>query len=154
MSSDDQTSERTQGRPAADTFEQHVQTAVKDAQQRVSDTIRPAAQQVQTFAQRQKVAGAEQLGGVARAVHGAAREFEDELPQVARSVHDAAASLDRAASSLREKSAAELVASFNEFGRSRPGLLLGAAIVAGFAASRFLKSSRDAGIAVQQEMTS
>ena len=71
-------------------LEQRVASAVDSAQQRVVDSIRPAAEQVQSFAERQKSLGAEQIGGVARAVHSAAREFEAQMPAVAKSVHEAA----------------------------------------------------------------
>ena len=78
-------------------LDQRVESAVEGAQQRVVESIRPAAAQVQSFTERQKTLGAEQIGGVARAVHSAAREFEAQMPAVAKSVHDAAARLEGAA---------------------------------------------------------
>jgi len=126
-----------------DALEQRVASAVDTAQQRVVDSIRPAAEQVQSFAERQKSLGAEQIGGVARAVHSAAREFEAQMPAVAKSVHDAAARLEGAASSLQDKSAGELISGLNQFAREQPAVFFGAAILAGFAASRFLKSSAE-----------
>jgi len=126
---------------AADDVEQRVGSAVETMQARVVDSIRPAAEQAQSFAERQKSLGVEQLGGVARAVHSAAREFEGEMPVVAKSVHDAASRIEGAAHSLQTQSAGELLSNLNRFAREQPALFFGAAVVAGLAASRFLKST-------------
>ena len=126
---------------SADHVEQRLESAVGTMQQRIVESIQPAAEQAQSFAERQKSLGAEQLGGVARAVHSAAREFETQMPSVAESVHDAARRLEGAAVSLQRQSPGELLSGLNQFARERPGLFFGAAVVAGFAASRFLKST-------------
>jgi methyl-accepting chemotaxis protein len=126
---------------SADHVEQRVESAVGTMQQRIVESIQPAAEQAQSFAERQKSLGAAQLGGVARAVHSAAREFETQMPLVAKSVHDAAQRLEGAADSLQRQSPGELLSGLNQFARDRPGLFFGAAIAAGFAASRFLKST-------------
>ena len=125
----------------ADSVEQRVGSTVDAMQERVADSIRPAAQQMQSFADRQKSLGAEQLGGVARAVHSAAREFEAQMPVVAKSVHDAASRIEGAADSLQKQSPGELLSGVNRFAREQPALFFGAAVVAGLAASRFLKST-------------
>jgi hypothetical protein len=103
-------------------------------------TVKERARRV---AEQQKKAGADQIGGVARAVHGAAREIEQELPQAAGFVHDAAAKLEGAAASLRERSIDDLVRSLNNFARNQPAAFFGGAVLAGFALSRFLKSSAE-----------
>ncbi|HEY4138476.1 MAG TPA: hypothetical protein VGN65_08495 [Casimicrobiaceae bacterium] len=126
---------------SADRLEQRLESAVGTMQQRIVESIQPAAEQAQSFAERQKTLGAEQLGGVARAVHSAAREFETQMPLVAESVHDAARRLEGAAVSLQRQSPGELLSGLNQFARERPGFFFGAAVVAGFAASRFLKST-------------
>jgi hypothetical protein len=140
MNSDATNARVEQGGGAID---QRVESAVEAAQQRVTESIRPAAEQIQSFAERQKKLGAEQIGGVARAVHSAAREFESQMPVVARSVHDAAARLEGAAASLENKNPGELISGLNRFAREQPAVFFGAAILAGFAASRFLKSTAD-----------
>jgi hypothetical protein len=98
-------------------------------------------QRARTLAEQQKQAGADQIGGVARAVHGAALEIEQKMPQAAGFIHDAAAKLEGVAASLRERSVDELVRTFNNFARSQPAAFFGGAVLAGFALSRFLKSS-------------
>jgi hypothetical protein len=99
------------------------------------------ARQARTVAEQQKDAGAEQLGGMARAIHGAARELEDQMPQAAQFVQDAATKLEGAADALRERSVDDLLATFGRFARTQPLAFFGGAVLAGFAVSRFLKSS-------------
>jgi hypothetical protein len=96
---------------------------------------------VQTFLDRQKAMGAEQISGVASAVHGAARELERDMPGMARTVHNAAARLDDASASLREGDTEQVIAAIGRFAREQPAAFFGGAILAGFALSRFLKSS-------------
>ena len=105
-----------------------------------SGTVKDRARQL---AEQQKKAGAEQIGGVARAVHGAADELEQELPHAAGFIHDAAAKLEGAANSLRERSVDDLVRSLNNFARNQSAAFFGGAVLAGFAFSRFLKSSAE-----------
>ena len=113
-----------------------AKTALGAASATVKQSARKAAEQ-------QKEAGADQIGGIARAVHGAAREIEDKMPQAAGLVHDAATRLEGAATSLRERSVDDLFRSFNNFARSQPAAFFGGAVLAGFALSRFLKSSAE-----------
>jgi hypothetical protein len=94
-------------------------------------------------AQRQKQAGADQIDQMAKAVHGAADELAQQMPDTAGVVHAAASQLERGAGALREGSISDLMAGFNELGRREPLALLGGAMLAGFAISRFLKSSAD-----------
>ena len=89
----------------------------------------------------QKEAGAATLGEVAGAVHGAARSLEAEMPQVAGYIHDAAARLEDAAKTLRTRNVDELVNDIGHLARSQPALLFGGAMLAGFALTRFLKST-------------
>jgi len=100
-----------------------------------------AARQARSLAEQQKEAGAEQLGGMAQAIHDAARELEDQMPQAARFVQDAATKLEGAADALRERSVDDLLATFGRFARTQPLAFFGGAVLAGFAVSRFLKSS-------------
>ena len=112
----------------------------KPALDAASVTVKDRAR---TLAEQQKQAGADQIGGVARAVYEAAREIELKMPQAAGFIHDAAAKLEGAAASLRERSVDELVGSFSKFARKQPAAFFGGAVLAGFALSRFLKSSAE-----------
>ena len=113
-----------------------AKTALNAASVTIKDRARGIAEQ-------QKQAGADQIGGVARAIYGAAHEIEEEMPHAAGFVHDAAARLEGAANSLRERSVDDLVRSLNNFARSQPATFFGGAVLAGFALSRFLKSSAE-----------
>jgi hypothetical protein len=94
-------------------------------------------------AEQQKQAGADQIDQMAKAVHGAADHLAKEMPETAELVHSAASRLERGAGALRTRSMGDLMAGFNELGRKEPLVLLGAAMLAGFAISRFLKTSTD-----------
>ncbi len=120
------------------------ETAGETARARVAEAVEPVRRDAQEAAERQKSAGADQIGSVARAVHAAASELEPGLPGLARRVHDAAARLEDTSSSLRGQSIEELFAAFNRMGRSQPGAVFGGAVLAGFALCRFLKSSGNA----------
>jgi len=98
----------------------------------------------EALAEDQKQRGADRVGGLARVVHGAAQELEPELPQAAAYIHDAASGLERASTSLRERSVEELIGELGRLAREQPAVLFGGAVLAGIALSRFLKSSRDA----------
>lgn len=110
-----------------------------------ADQAKQAAQQArdaaQSIMQRQKDYGADQMDGIARAAHGAAHELEGQLPMAADYVRDAANRIERASASLRERGVEDILGSIAQFARSQPAALFGGAIVAGFAISRFLKSS-------------
>jgi hypothetical protein len=99
--------------------------------------------QAEEIAERQKRAGADQADEMAKAVHGAASELQDQMPRTAEFVHTAASRLEQGAGALRERSVRDLISSFNDFGRKEPLAVFGSAVLAGFAISRFLKSSAD-----------
>ena len=103
------------------------------------------SEQARHMAEQKKEAGADQIGGVAHAIHGAARELENEMPLAASYVHDAASRLQDAAQRLHERGVEELLKDFNSFARARPTAFFGGAVLAGFMISRFLKSSTTAG---------
>jgi hypothetical protein len=105
------------------------------------DTINKAEQ----IAEEQKQAGAGQIDEMAKAVHGAANELQQQMPKAAEFVHAAVSRLEEGAGALRERSIKDLVSGFNDFGRKEPLAFFGGAMVAGFAISRFLKSSTDDG---------
>lgn len=96
---------------------------------------------VEDIAEQQKKAGAGQADQMAKAVHSAADELQDQMPKAADFVHSAASQLEKGADALRNGQIGDLMTSVNDFGRREPLALFGAAVIAGFAASRFLKSS-------------
>jgi len=121
--------------------EEQVASIGDAARKGVVDAVRPVTQSVRSYAEQQKTLGAEQIDGVARATHRAAQEIEAQMPGVARSVHRAASRLDEASSALREGNLEDLTAHLGDFARAQPAVFFGGAVLAGFALSRFLKTS-------------
>src|SRR5205814_7070218 len=90
----------------------------------------------------EKDAGAERINKMAGAIHGAAEELGREVPGAAGYVHAAASRLQKGADALRENDIGDLVSGFDELGHKQPLTVFGTAFLAGFAITRFLKSSR------------
>jgi hypothetical protein len=122
-------------------WKRQASSAAEDAKTALDAASVTVKERTRTVAEQQKKAGADQIDGVARAIHGAAHEIEQEMPNAAGFIHDAAAKLEGAADSLRERSVDDLIRSLNNFARRQPAAFLGGAVLAGFALSRFLKSS-------------
>ena len=102
-----------------------------------------AINEAEQLTERQKQAGASQFDVTANAVHDAADELEQQMPKAAEFVHAAASRIEEGASALRERSIGDLINTFTDFGKKEPLALFGGAVLAGFAISRFLKSSAD-----------
>ena len=111
-----------------------VQDELKGMASGVRDEISEAADEA-------KAKGIDHVAGVGRAVHGAADELGRELPQAAGYIHSVADRLESASSALRERSVEDLASSFNNFARRQPAAAFAGSVLAGFALSRFLKSS-------------
>jgi predicted Zn-dependent protease len=107
----------------------------------VQDELKGMASGVKEAADEAKAKGLDHVAGVGRAVHGAADELGRELPQAAGYIHSVADRLESASSALRERSVEDLASSFNNFARRQPAAAFAGSVLAGFALSRFLKSS-------------
>jgi hypothetical protein len=92
-----------------------------------------------------KSVGADYIGSIAQATGRAAREFEAELPQAAGYIRQASEQIQGVADTVREKDVRELIGEVQDFARSQPTLFFGGAVVLGFAALRFLKSTPPSG---------
>jgi len=99
-----------------------------------------ATEKVRTAVENQKNAGADFVSGVAGAVRRAAAEFDDQIPQAGQYIRRAAEQIDGASEALRRRDLGQLVGEVQNFARRQPTAFLGAAVLAGFAAVRFLKS--------------
>jgi hypothetical protein len=93
------------------------------------------------LAEEQKAAGAKRMAELGSAVHEAADRIGRELPEAARYVHSAADAMQHASSALRDRSIEGLLSDFSGFARRQPAAAFATAMLAGFALSRFLKSS-------------
>ena len=92
-------------------------------------------------AEQQKTRGVDALKGFAHAIETAAGELESQSPGVARHIREAAKSVEGLSNNLRNRSVDELMHAASDLARSQPGVFIVGAVAAGFALSRFLKSS-------------
>jgi hypothetical protein len=111
------------------------------ARQKLGEKTEDLTQKAVNLSEQHKSIGAQQLQNVASAVHTAAGELEQKMPQAANFVHAAATKLDDAATALRERRIDDLMSDIGDFARERPWLVFGGAVLAGFAMTRFVKSS-------------
>ena len=107
----------------------------------MADAVEDTVDQAEQVAERQKKAGADRVDEMAKAIHGAADELGKQIPQAADLVHAAASRLEQGAETVRERNLRDLMGTFSDMGQKEPLALFGGAVVAGFAISRFLKSS-------------
>ena len=114
----------------ADEIKAAAKEVLADATDRVGSAVR-----------QQKTAGADYIETVARAIERAAGEFEPDVPQAAKYIRQAGSQLSDLATAVRQRDARELVAEVEGFARRQPALFFGGAMLAGFAAIRFLKSA-------------
>jgi hypothetical protein len=112
------------------------------------DMAADATGRVTSAMNERKSAGADYLGTVAQAVQRAAGEFDSGVPQAAQYIRHAAGQIEAVANAVRQRDMRELVGEVQEFARRQPTLFFGGAVILGFAALRFFKSSSPSGSAL------
>jgi len=112
-------------------------TSVADTAKEVASK---ASEKLLTTVEEQKAAGADFVSGMAGALRRAANEF-GELPQAAQYIRLAANQVDSVSDAFRKRDLSQLVSDVQGFARRQPTAFLGIAVLAGFAAVRFLKTS-------------
>jgi hypothetical protein len=122
-------------------LEQDQRSAAQHAQDKLSGAVGPLKDRMREIAEQQKDAGADQISSIAEAVHDAAHELEGKLPAAADYIHSAAERLERASSDMRSRDIDDLLSACGDFARREPAAFFGGAMIAGFAFTRFLKSS-------------
>jgi hypothetical protein len=122
-------------------LKENASVLAENAKAKLGEAVEPVKEKAIEVAAQQKDAGADQIRIVARAVHGAASELESEMPQFAGYIHDAGQRLEQAASQLRNGNMDEMMDRLGQFARAQPLALFGGSVLAGFALTRFLKSS-------------
>lgn len=126
--------------PSVDELKTQAAQVASDARASLSSLASEARDKVNAAVDTQKVAGADQLAGLANAAHAAAGELEGQSPAMARVVRDAAASVDRFAGDLRSSDVRDVVASVTSFARQQPVAFFAGSVLMGFALARFFKS--------------
>jgi F0F1-type ATP synthase membrane subunit b/b' len=124
-------------------LERQASSLAERARTRLGETLEPIKDKAMEVAEAQKQTGAEKMSGVAQAVRRAADDLGRDLPQAAGYVHQAADTIERASAALKERSLDDLTGAVGQFARSQPAAFFAAAVLAGFAFSRFVKSSAE-----------
>ncbi|WP_242098180.1 hypothetical protein [Sphingomonas sp. CROZ-RG-20F-R02-07] len=87
----------------------------------------------------QKAGFADQLDGLADAVHKSGKQFSGQQDWIAGAIERGAAELSTLATSLRENDVTALFGQVRTFARQQPAVFIGASFAAGFALARFGK---------------
>jgi hypothetical protein len=104
--------------------------------------VSQAGEKLLSSVEEQKAAGADFASGMAGAIRRAASEFDkSDVPQAAQYIRLAADQIDTVSDAFRRRDLQQLVADVQGFARRQPTAFLGAAVLAGFAVVRFLKTS-------------
>ena len=103
-----------------------------------------ATSKVQNVLTNQKAVGADYIASIAQAAERAAKEFDDDLPQAAQYIRQASATINGMADKIRDREVQDLMSELTDYARRQPTLVFGGAMLLGFAALRFLKSSAPA----------
>jgi hypothetical protein len=103
-----------------------------------------AADKLKDAVDDQKNAGAEYVGSLADTMRRAAREFDKDLPIAGSYIRKAASQVEMVSDSIKTGNFSDLLRETQDFARRQPTAFLGLAVLAGFGAVRFLKSSADA----------
>jgi len=125
----------------SDTLGQTAREQASKAKEAAADLGATANRKLQGVMQDQKNAGADYIQCIAEAIHRAAGEFDRETPKAAQYIRQAGSQVENLAATVREREPRELVQDLEDFARRRPAIFFGGAMLAGFAALRFLKSA-------------
>ena len=109
-----------------------------------SGLAQSATSKVQNVLTNQKAVGADYIASIAQAADRAAKEFDDDLPQAAQYIRQASATINGMADKIRDREVQDLMSELTDYARRQPTLVFGGAMLLGFAALRFLKSSAPA----------
>ncbi|WP_354066606.1 YtxH domain-containing protein [Bradyrhizobium sp. OAE829] len=108
--------------------------AAKDVASQATDKLKDAVNS-------QKSSGAEYVGNLAETIRRAAREFDTDLPLAGTYIRKAASQIEGVSDHIRNGNLNDVVRSAQSFARRQPTAFLGLAVLAGFGAVRFLRSS-------------
>ena len=136
-------------RDKAANLKDDVTRAAKDQATQLADTAKheagsaasQAQQEIESAVSEQKSVGADYLGSIAQAADRAAGEFDQSLPMAANYIRQASEQIQGFADGVRNKDMRALLGEVESFARKQPALFFGGAVMLGFAALRFLKSS-------------
>jgi hypothetical protein len=118
-----------------------AKTTTRAVKQQASDFASDIGHELSKTVEDQKMRGVEAIQGFTQAINTAADQLEGQSPLVARYVRDAVEKVEGLSENISSRNVQELLKATSELARAQPLLFLGGAVAAGFALSRFLKSS-------------
>ncbi len=118
-----------------------VKSSAADFADVAKDFAAQAGETLKDRANEQKNAGAAYVGTIAESMRRAASEFDDELPIAGVYIRKAASRIEEISDTVQNGDIQDLVRGAQDFARRQPTAFLGLAVLAGFGAIRFLKSS-------------
>lgn len=139
---------KTKGSELTDTVTRIAKDQAGEIGTAAKDMAADATGRVTSAMNEQKSAGADYLSTLAQSVQRAAGEFQRDVPQAAQYIRHAAGQIEGVANAVRQRNMRELVGEVQDFARRQPTLFFGGAVILGFAALRFFKSSSPSGSAL------
>ena len=124
-----------------DKVREEAESSVREIADQAQVQLEQAGEKFKGAAADQKDRLAEELGSVAKAVSRVAEELRNEKAATAGYASSIAGGMRRLSENMRDKDVDELIGMAQDFGRRQPATFMGAAALAGFAASRFLFAS-------------
>ncbi|HEV7601832.1 MAG TPA: YtxH domain-containing protein [Bradyrhizobium sp.] len=121
--------------------------AAKDMASQTTDKLKQSVDD-------QKNAGADYVGSLADTMRRCAREFDHDLPIAGAYIRKAASQIEGVSDSIKTGNFNDLVRGAQSFARRQPTAFLGLAVLAGFGAVRFLKSSAESSDASSRSVRS
>jgi hypothetical protein len=118
-----------------------IKDRASDAMEAAKDMASQATDKFKQAVDGQKNAGADYVGNLADAMRRAAREFDGDLPIAGAYIRKAASQIEGVSDQIKTGNIGDLVSAAQSFARRQPTAFLGLAVLAGFGAVRFLKSS-------------
>jgi hypothetical protein len=127
-----------------------IKGRASDAMDAAKDMASQATDKLKQTVDGQKNAGADYVGNLADTMRRAAREFDHDLPIAGAYIRKAAAQIEGVSDQIKTGNFNDLVSGAQSFARRQPTAFLGLAVLAGFGAVRFLKSSAQSSEASSQ----
>jgi uncharacterized phage infection (PIP) family protein YhgE len=127
-----------------------IKGRASEAMDAAKDMASQATDKLKQTVDGQKNAGADYVGNLADTMRRAAREFDHDLPIAGAYIRKAAAQIEGVSDQIKSGDISDLVRSTQSFARRQPTAFLGLAVLAGFGAVRFLKSSAQSSEASSQ----
>ncbi|MEA2944365.1 MAG: hypothetical protein QOD09_4894 [Bradyrhizobium sp.] len=118
-----------------------IKGRASEAMDAAKDMASQATDKLKQTVDGQKNAGADYVGNLADTLRRAAREFDHDLPIAGAYIRKAASQIEGVSDQIKTGNFSDLISGAQDFARRQPTAFLGLAVLAGFGAVRFLKSS-------------